>query len=143
MFKYFLDSSCLWLSIQEALKTLDIDLRVATRQTAGLPGWPRGYRTKTLSYLSKDILTSNNQITYIMSSPKPPGLDVKPIAWFEQKTIPKSTVPWYKHDIGPRLKPATRTLYRDYSGLNDDDIVEHPHSIVRLVALFMIQTDAA
>ena len=66
-----------------------------------------------------------------MSRPKPPQSDSKPVVWFEQKSIPESTVPWYKHDIGQRLTPATRTLYRDYSRINDDVIVDHLRSIVR------------
>ncbi len=66
-----------------------------------------------------------------MPSPKPPESDARPTAWFDQKTTPESIVPWYKHDIGPRLKPATRALYRDYSGIKDDEIVDHLYSIVR------------
>ena len=49
---------------------------------------------------------------------------------------PTSSKPWYKKDIGPRLKPATRNLYKDYSGLVDDEIVPHLHAIVRLQLLF-------
>ena len=66
-----------------------------------------------------------------MSRSKSPQPDTKPVVWFEQKSIPESAVPWYKHDIGPRLTPATRALYRNYSRLNDDEIVNHLHAIVR------------
>ena len=65
-----------------------------------------------------------------MPPSKPLQSDTKPIVWFEQKSIPESTVPWYKHDIGQRLTPATRALYRDYSRLNDNEIVDHLKSIV-------------
>ena len=66
-----------------------------------------------------------------MSSPKPSESSVKQAAVLEQKTVPEATVPWYKHDIGPRLKPASRAIYRDFSGLKDDDIVDHLHAILR------------
>ena len=49
----------------------------------------------------------------------------------EQKTVLETTVPWYKDDIGPRLKPATTALYRSYSRLHDDEIVGHLKAIVR------------
>ena len=42
-----------------------------------------------------------------------------------------SAKPWYKQDIGPRLKPAMRDLYKNYSGLADDEIIPHLHAIVR------------
>ena len=44
-------------------------------------------------------------------------------------TPPKPS--WYKADIGPRLKPATRELYKNYSGLADEEVVPHLHAIVR------------
>ena len=66
-----------------------------------------------------------------MSRLESPQSDTKPVVGFEQKRIPESAVPpWYQHEI-PRLTPATRALYRNYSRLNDDEIVNHLHSIVR------------
>ncbi|MCJ1270149.1 hypothetical protein MMC22_010045 [Lobaria immixta] len=48
---------------------------------------------------------------------------------FELAEVLKTDTPSYKADIGPRLKPATRDLYRTYSGVPDDEIVNHLHSI--------------
>ena len=73
-----------------------------------------------------------------MSSPKLFVPDAEPADWFKQNTNPVTIVPWYKHDIGPRLKPSTRALYRDYSGLKDDEIVDHLKAIVRLISIPLI-----
>lgn len=70
-----------------------------------------------------------------MSSPERSKSNAISVACFEPKTTPGSTVPWYKPEIGQRLHPATRALYRDYSGLHDDEIVGHLHSIVRRISL--------
>lgn len=53
-----------------------------------------------------------------------------PNSSFEPTEVLKTDHPSYKADIGLRLKPATRDLYRTYSGITDDEIVNHLHSIV-------------
>lgn len=58
---------------------------------------------------------------------------------FEQAQLPSTGVPWYKTEIGPRLKPSTRRLYQTYSGIADDEIVAHLHSIVCVVLSFKFQ----
>ena len=40
------------------------------------------------------------------------------------------TLPWYKPEIGPRLKPRARKLFEIYSGINPNDLEEHLHTIV-------------
>ena len=37
---------------------------------------------------------------------------------------------WYKPDIGPRLKPAIEQVYKEWSGLAEDELVIHLHKIV-------------
>ena len=38
--------------------------------------------------------------------------------------------PWYKAEIGPRLKPVIRRVYETWSGLIDDELIGHLHDIV-------------
>lgn len=52
---------------------------------------------------------------------------------FEPMKVLRTDVHWYKVDIGSRLKPATRDIYRTYSSIADDEIVNHLHSIVGTV----------
>ena len=40
--------------------------------------------------------------------------------------------PWYKADIGPRLKPQIRDLYEKRTGLKGDELITHIHQIVRI-----------
>lgn len=39
-------------------------------------------------------------------------------------------LPWYRPQIGPRLKPRTRELFEVYSKVDSDDIETHLHAIV-------------
>lgn len=52
--------------------------------------------------------------------------------WFEQKDPPKMGVPWYKPEIGPRLKPAMLDFYKTYVGLTGEALIDHLHNIVGL-----------
>lgn len=38
--------------------------------------------------------------------------------------------PWYKPNIGPRLKPVIRRVYETWSGLSGDELIDHLHYIV-------------
>ena len=40
--------------------------------------------------------------------------------------------PWYKPEIGPRLKPAMLDFYKTYVGLTGDALIDHLHNIVGL-----------
>lgn len=40
------------------------------------------------------------------------------------------SAPWYRDEIGPRLRPATRELFEKYCGLSDLELERHLYSIV-------------
>lgn len=40
--------------------------------------------------------------------------------------------PWYKSDIGPRLKPEVRSFYEEYTGKSGDALIEHLYAVVSL-----------
>ena len=48
------------------------------------------------------------------------------------KPVPKS--PFYKRDIGPRLKPAIVNVYQTWCGLTDDSLQTRLHNIVSLTS---------
>ncbi|KAL8833987.1 MAG: hypothetical protein Q9170_003989 [Blastenia crenularia] len=41
----------------------------------------------------------------------------------------ESPLPFFRHDIGPRLKPRTRHLLETYSGIKPEDVILHLHEI--------------
>lgn len=43
----------------------------------------------------------------------------------------EKAMPWYKAEIGPRLKPRTRKRLETYSKIPPGDVVGHLHAIVR------------
>lgn len=42
----------------------------------------------------------------------------------------ESPPPFFRSDIGPRLKPQTRHLLEAYSGIEPEDVIPHLHAIV-------------
>ena len=47
--------------------------------------------------------------------------------------------PWYKPNIGPRLKPVIKTVYETWSGLTGDVLLDHLHCIVRTIHSFYLE----
>ena len=59
----------------------------------------------------------------------------------EQSWCSTSKLPWYKPEIGPRLKPVTKDVYERWSGLSGDELKTHLHIIVCSPILFCPYSD--
>src|SRR5277367_1506134 len=47
-----------------------------------------------------------------------------------QLVLLRATKPWYRAEIGPRLKPSAREFYKNYIKLEGKELLDHLYAIV-------------
>lgn len=75
------------------------------------------------------IYLSSQWLPFKMSIESPLS-SVLPIDSDDQTKVPSIESPWYKPDIGPRLKPAIKAVYEKWIDLTGDELTRHLHNIV-------------